>query len=63
LNLVPGIMFVSETAEVGLLSALFELKLVVLMSFFDEDVLLRSKPLAFEEIVFVVWGILLFFSI
>jgi len=47
-------MFVSETAEVGLLSALFELKLVVLMSFFDEDVLLRSKPLAFEEIVFVV---------
>ena len=55
-------MFVSEAAEVGLLSVLFEL--IVLKSFLDETVLLKSKSLVFEEMILVVWGILFeFFSI
>ena len=45
-------MFVAETAELGLLSLLAEL--MVLKSYLDEEVLLKS--LAFEEMIMVDLG-------
>ena len=45
----PGIMFVDETAELGLLSLLTEL--VVLKSYLDEEVLCKS--LVFEVMILV----------
>ena len=49
LNLDPGVMFVDETAELGLLSLLA--KLVVLKSYLDEEVL--PKSLVFEVMILV----------
>ncbi len=49
LNFDPGIIFVAETAELGLLSLLAEL--IVLKSVLDEEILLKS--LVFEDMILV----------